>query len=323
MRRAARRAAILALVAAAGAGRAEETVPRVRAWLESGPPEKSFDVVFVGDGYTRADLVADGKFWKDVGRYAKRFLAEPPFCWYRAKTNVRAVFLESAEEGCLPDPAATKPRTALGSFFDSPKGRLLTFRDHAALEAAVERAGQTDVVLVMVNTERYGGAGTVLESVIVRGRPLPAPTFAAQDTASFLIAVHELGHSFAGLADEYVDDAETSTFKLPKGDADLREANVTLAAFVDPAAKGGIRPTTKWAHFAKLPGGAEKSWAHEGGYYRAAGVFRPWPECRMRKRGDAFCPICCEEVSKAVQEAIGEPWDDAAWHVAHPLSLWR
>ena len=45
----------------------------------------------------------------------------------------------------------------------------------------------------------------MLPAIRVRGRPLAAPTFAAQDTTSFMIAIHELGHSFADLADEYVD----------------------------------------------------------------------------------------------------------------------
>jgi hypothetical protein len=45
--------------------------------------------------------------------------------------------------------------------------------------------------------------------------------------------------------------------------------------------------------------------------------------CRMDRRADPFCPVCCEEVSKSIQAALGDPWDDAAWHLAHPLPLWR
>jgi len=318
------RAMVVALLAAATSGRAaDDAGVRVRTWLESGPSQSCFDVVFVGDGYVKGDLVDDGKYWRDVGRYAKRFLEDPPFSWYRTRTNVRAVFLESTESGCAASPEKTTPNTALKSHFDSPKGRLLEFGDGQALRAAVERAGKADLVFVMVNTERYGGAGTTLDAVVVRGRPLPAPTFAAQDTTSFLIALHELGHSLAGLADEYADAKLIDEHPLPGIDGDLAEPNVTMPWRVDPSAKSGLRSETKWAHFAKIAGGAERKWAHEGGYYRDKGVFRPWAKCRMRDHADPFCPVCCEQVAKAIQAATGDSWDDAAWHAAHPLSLWK
>jgi IgA Peptidase M64 len=323
MRRPARLPALALLAALAAGGRAEEDGPRVRTWLDSGPSEKCLDVVFVGDGYVRTDLGDDGKYWRDVGRYAKRFLEDAPFSWYRTRTNVRAVFVESAEQGCAQDADVTEPRTALRSHFDSAKGRLLVFGDAEALRTAVERGGPADIVFVMVNTERYGGGGTVLRGRKARERPLPAPTFAAQDTTSFLIALHELGHSMAGLADEYADAELVSKRPLPAGGQDLAEANVTLAEFVDPGAKNGLRATTKWAHFAALPGGASRKWAFEGGYYRETGVFHPWAECRMRRHADRFCPVCSEEMSKAIQATLGDPWDDAAWHTAHPLATWK
>ena len=74
--------------------------PQVRAWLTSGPSETCVDFVFVGDGYTKKHLGPDGKYWADVKRYASRLVAEPPFSWYRAKLNVRAVYLESKDVGC-------------------------------------------------------------------------------------------------------------------------------------------------------------------------------------------------------------------------------
>lgn len=297
--------------------------PRVRIWRESGQPDRCVDVVFVGDGYTRKQLAATGKLWKDVGRYAKRLLEERPFSSYEDRFNVRAVLLESKDEGCDLSPDSEKVATALQSHFDSPNGRLLAFRDGAALERAVRAAGQTDIVFVMVNTEKYGGAGTVLHSLQVRGRPLPAPTFSAQDTASFLIAVHELGHSFANLADEYVNDGDAPHFPLPKDGADLAQDNVTLAGKFDAASFATLQTTLKWRKFLELPGAKKRPWVHEGAFYRATGVFRPWHECKMRENAAPFCPVCCAEVARSIHAASGTLFDEAAHHKAHPLDSWR
>jgi hypothetical protein len=177
-------------------------------------------------------------------------------------------------------------------------------------------------VFVMVNTERYGGAGTELAELMVRGRPLPAPTYAAQDTRSFLIAVHELGHSFADLDDEYADEDLHGSFPLPEK-GDIPEANVSLEREFERTSFERLKATVKWRHFLELPGAAKAKWFHEGGYYRERGVFRPWPTCRMRDHEDPFCPVCAEEIARTIHAACGLEWDDAAWHKAHPLSQWR
>src|SRR5207249_17274 len=111
---------------------------------------------------------------------------EPPFSWYRAKFNVPAAFLESNAQGCDLAPDEEKVDTALQAYFDKPDGRLLMFKDHVKLKQIVEQCGAPDIVFVMVNTQKYGGAGTTLFDFTVRDRPIPAPTFSAQDTTSFL-----------------------------------------------------------------------------------------------------------------------------------------
>ena len=295
--------------------------PPIRAWLESGPPETRVDVLFVGDGYQRRHLTRSGKYWRDVGRYAKRLFQDAPFTWCKKMFNVRALFLESKDAGCIGSSKVENPQTTLKSKFSG--GRFLGFGDPAALKACLEEAGPVDIVFVMVNTERYGGGGTVLRSIKVRGRPLPAPTFAARDTQSFLVAVHELGHSFAGLADEYVEQGKDSRYPLPKGDKDLRQANVTLARHIDPGSFETVAATAKWKHFLTLRGAKRWTWAYEGGYYRDRGVFRPFPRCRMNVLADPFCPVCAEALAKAIFETCSKAWDGAAYHKAHPLKAWR
>lgn len=295
----------------------------IKIWLESGPSEKCVDVLFVGDGYTAKDLtIQAGKYWKDVQRYAARLFKEEPFLSTKSRFNVRALFVESPQRGCDASPTEEKFHTALESHFDSPEGRLLVFKDARRLKELVEQAGPADLVFVMVNTERYGGAGTVLHELRVRGKPCPAPTFSAQDTASFLIAVHELGHSFAGLVDEYEDEALQKTFPLPEK-GDVSAPNATLPRFFDAKTYESLAKTIKWGHFLALADARKHKWLIEGAYYRAKGVFRPWPTCRMLRHDDAFCPVCAEEVAKAILASCGDTWDDARWHKEHPLSEWR
>jgi len=318
------RAAALMLAALLCASPGEENSKLlVKSWLESGPPDKCVDVLFVGDGYTEKDLtVQAGKYWKDVQRYSIRLFKDEPFLGLKSKFNVRAAFVPSKDRDCDAAPGENKVATALESHFDSKEGRLLVFKDRRRLKAIVEESGGADLVFVMVNTERYGGAGTELNEIKVRGRALPAPTFSAQDTASFLIAVHELGHSFADLADEYVEEPLQATFKIPEK-GDVTSPNATLARCFDASSWDTLAKTVKWKHFMTLPGARKHDWIQEGAYYRDKGVFRPWKVCRMLRHDDPFCPVCCEEVAKSIFAACGDPCDDARWHKAHPLTEWR
>ncbi len=258
--------------------------PEIRRLISSGPVESSVDVVFVGDGYSRRKAA---KFWKDVDRYTKRLLEEPPFSWYKARFNVAGAFREQA---------------ALARILDAVQG--------------------VDIAFIMVNVEKYGGSGSVLYARELGGRSLPAPTFAAQDTTSFLIAIHELGHSFADLADEYEDSAVAARFPVPPS-GDVNAPNATLPGQFDPATFESLKRTVKWKHLLELPGAAKFKWVYEGAYYRAKGVFRPWKRCMMLSLGDPLCPVCAEEMAKVIVETCGEAWDDAAFHKKYPLSIWK
>ena len=301
---------------------AKQKSPGLRVWLETGPRESAVDVLFVGDGYTAKELARSGKYWKDVERCSKRLFQDLPFSAYKGKFNVRALMLDSKQGGCDESADRDEIDTALDCCFDSRDGRLLIFRNSSRLKTLVEQCGQTDIVFVMVNTERYGGGGTLLHELRVRGRPLPAPTYAAQDTRSFLIAVHELGHSFAGLGDEYADENMHETFPLPES-GDISAANLSLGTAFERGSFAGLGQSVKWRHFLELPGANQEKWFHEGGFYRERDVYRPWPICRMRNNDDPFCPVCCEEVARSIHAACGIDWDDAAWHKAHPLAEFR
>ena len=299
----------------------KDTKPKVRVWKEATAAGSRVDVLFVPDGYQRKHLAR--KFWKDVGRYGKRLLKVKPFSDYKDRFQIAGIYLESKDAGCDPDRFGDEVDTALDCHFDSPGGRLLLFRDRKALQAAVGQVPGVDIAFVMVNTERFGGGGAVLPSITHKGWPLPAPVFSAQDTRSFQTALHELGHSMARLADEYIDTNAMNSYPFPEDDADLPYANVTRTNHIDIQSFEKVRETAKWRRFLDLRGAKKHRWAHEGGYFRARGVYRPWPRCKMRVVDDDFCPVCCMEMARAIHRMCDEPFDEDVWLKANPLRQWR
>lgn len=280
----------------------------VRTWMENGPPETSVDVLFVGDGYTADELGPDGKYWLDVRRVASGLFEQAPLVWYRDWFNVRALFLESEERGC--DQGEKLVRTALNAKSDG-RGLWLEDDGRSKLQRLLRGLVEPDVVFVIVNEDFAAGAGGKLADPMARTGTLAMPMFSAGGGRSYEVAAHELGHSFAHLADEYVDD-ELARQGIRDSEAPNACSWFTVLLRNEP-----------WRHFESLPGAARHRWSHEGAAYRAHGWYRPWPRCRMDDASDPFCPVCCEAVARAIFDTCGIEWDDAAYHAAHSLALWE
>jgi hypothetical protein len=128
---------------------------------------------------------------------------------------------------------------------------------------------------VLANTPVYGGGG-IFNSVTIMGSD--HPTFNE-------VLVHEFGHAFGGLADEYFYLTEESD-QYPL-DVEPWEPNITTR--VDFA--------SKWEDM--LPDGAG---LFEGAGYREKGIFRPAPDCRMRtNRCEGFCPVCSRAIVQMIE----------------------
>lgn len=166
-------------------------------------------------------------------------------------------------------------------------------------------------ILILVNTDEYGGGGIYNNYQIA----------AADNQLTLPVAVHEFGHSFGGLADEYFyTEDEDSTYPL---DIEPWEPNITTmvdfeskwADMVTPGTpiptpwtdKGGTREqrmaAAKAAHEAKA-GNTEPLQTvgvYEGGGYKAKGVYRPAETCRMRDNyHPTFCPVCERSLSRLI-----------------------
>jgi len=187
--------------------------------LKNGPPSKKVDLVFVAEGYTAADK---DKFRADVDRAAGWLFEVEPYKSAKAKFNITGVLRPSAEQGMdEPRQNAFKKTLLDASFnaFDLDRYMLID-EGHRLREVAAE--APYDAIVVLVNSKRYGGGGIYNDYCVTT----------VDHAASRGVFVHEFGHSFAGLADEYYASEVSYNDFYPKGVEPL-EPNIT--ALLDPA----------------------------------------------------------------------------------------
>jgi hypothetical protein len=253
-----------------------------------GEPERSLDVVIIADGY--ADRQLD-KARADLKRYAEVLLATPPFDSHRDRISVRGVITPCGQPGPDEPRKGVYGHTAAGSTFDTfGSARYLTTIDNLSLR---DLAGQVpyDTIYLMVNSSRYGGAGIYNFFSI----------FVSDNEYDEYVFIHEFGHGFGGLGDEYYTSSVAYSDFYPRG-VEPWEPNVTAML------KG--RKSVKWESSLskdipvptpETPQFAESIGVFEGAGYSAKGLFRPAIDCKMfSKKEIDFCPVCM----KAVEERI-------------------
>ncbi|MEU9047660.1 MULTISPECIES: M64 family metallopeptidase [unclassified Kitasatospora] len=243
--------------------------------VSSGDPATKLDVVVIGDGYAAQE---QQKFLTDAAEKWREVTAVEPYATYRGLFNVWAVSAVSPESGVTGDPdQATVRHTALGSYFWCDGVERLLCVDEKAVERYAAKAPQADLVLVVANSAKYGGAGynDVKSSLGYEG----IATVAGGNAKSGQIAVHETGHSLGKLADEYAYDGQ-GTYQ---GDEPAQANISTLTA--DRMQQQGTK-WSRWLGQASPDGGTVG--AYEGGGYYPAGLYRPTDNSIMRSLGREF-----------------------------------
>ena len=186
---------------------------------KSGDPHSRVDVAILAEGYTSAE---EGKFRADLARFVKIFLAQEPYASRKDSFNVYGVFKPSQESGCDEPSWGSFKNTALNVTFDSlGSERYVLTEDNRRLRDLAAHVPY-DALLIMVNSPRYGGGG--IYNLYC--------TFTTDNYWSTYVFLHEFGHSFAGLADEYYTSSVAYTEFFAKG-VEPSPPNVT--ALLDPA----------------------------------------------------------------------------------------
>lgn len=183
-----------------------------------GAPEAKVDLLILADGYTAAEK---SKFERDARRLSGALFATQPFARHAQDFNVRLGFVPTGQSGLSNPRKGVWHRSAFDlafNSFDSDR-YVLTFADRELRETAA--AAPYDALILLFNDRKYGGGGIYnLWS-----------TCSADTEPSAYVFVHEFGHAFAGLADEYYT-SQVSYEDLQPAGVEPWEPNVT--ALLDP-----------------------------------------------------------------------------------------
>ena len=229
-------------------------------------------------------------FYQDAQTACESLFAHEPFRSMKNKFNIIAVASPSTDSGVSVPRANQWKQTAVHSHFDTfYSDRYLTTERVKSIHNAL--AGiPYEHIIILANTDVYGGGGIYNSYTLTTAHhPMFKP-----------VVVHEFGHSFAGLADEYFyeDDTMTDTYPL---DIEPWEQNISTRTNFSSKWKdmlpANIPVPTPTTEKGKYPVGV-----YEGGGYSTKGIYRPAYNCRMRtNEHPEFCPVCQRAIRRIIE----------------------
>ena len=243
-------------------------------------------IAFIAEGYTAQELPL---FHADVDTAVQTLFSYEPFKSMRSRFNVVAVDAVSQDSGTSEPSQGIWKNTALHSHFDTfYSSRYLTTLNLKALHDYL--AGiPYEHIIVLVNSSRYGGGG-ILNSYNLTS---------THHQHYKPVLVHEFGHSFAGLGDEYAYESEEASL-YPEGVEPWEPNLTTLTHFEDKwgdlIEEGTPVPTPDSL------GNQGRVGVYEGAGYSLKGVYRPSFDCRMRtNKNPDFCPVCTRAIRRLIK----------------------
>ncbi len=253
--------------------------------IDNGNSANKVDIVFLAEGYTASD---SDKYKKDVEKFTNFLFTYEPFKSNKKNFNIHVIVSISEESGTdIPGDNIWQNTILNSNFYTFGIERYLTTLDFKTVRDIAALAPY-DQIYILVNTEKYGGGGIYnFYNLCVADNPRAPQVF-----------VHEFGHGFGGLADEYwTSDVAVDNY-YP---ADIEPADPNITTLVDF--------NSKWADMidkkTPIPTPATKKYlkkigVFEGGGYVEKGVYRPQQNCLMRSLDYPYCKVC----QRAIQRII-------------------
>lgn len=254
--------------------------------VQNGTPSNKVDLVFMSEGYAEGERE---KFLNDARKMTDYLFSVSPFDKNRENFNISALWTPSLESGTdIPGKNIYRNTRFNSTFYTFDLDRYLTTSDMRTIYDALSGVSW-DHFFVLVNSGQYGGGGFY--------------NFLGIGTTDHFLSkkvmVHELGHSFAGLADEYYD-SQVAYENFYNVEVEPWEPNITTlvdfkSKWKDMLSKGIPVPTPR------EPGFEGKTGVFEGGGYMSKGIYSPVMDCRMKSNApEEFCPVC----QRAIQRVI-------------------
>lgn len=267
--------------------RTKPMVVPLKTICKTASPENAIDIAVIAEGYT---VKQRAKFYRDAKKLAENLFTHEPFAKYKSRINIYAIAAASIDSGVSSPQNGDWRNSALGThYYTFYSDRYLTtlnvhtVHDYAALVPY-------DAIYILANTKTYGGGGIY---------NLYALASADSKRAQSEVTVHEFGHSFAGLGDEYFYDSDVLD-GMYNSKAEPWEPNISSL----------VRFENKWKN--DLPEGytiptlltdenKQTIGVFEGAGYLKKGIYRPYFDCRMRTNAaKGFCPVCEKAVEKRI-----------------------
>lgn len=254
--------------------------------LKGGDANRKVDIVIVPDGYTAAQM---SQFKKDCEKFKNEFFKYEPYTSHKDDFNIHAVLAPSQESGVdEPCKGIWKNTIVSCSYWSLGSERYLMTTDNKTLRDVAANAPY-DQIYILVNSTKYGGGGIFNWYC----------TGVNSNKMAAKIIVHEFGHGFAGLGDEYVGGSEYNDFynlKLEPADPNVTTLVDFDSKWKDMVEQGTPVPTPATSEY------NDKVGVYEGAGYLRKGLYRPMQDCLMNHFGcDAFCPVCQRAIVKMIE----------------------
>lgn len=249
---------------------------------------RCINIAFVAEGYTSSEM---DLYINDAKEAMEALFAHEPFKSARQRFNIVAVKSTSKESGTSIPSKGVWKNTALGSHFDTfYSNRYLTTLNLTTLHDLLAGVPYEHII-ILVNTDEYGGGG-ILNSYVLS---------MAHHRLFKPVVVHEFGHSFGGLGDEYAYEQE----QIPMYPADVEpwEPNITTlkdfhGKWENLIERGTPIPTPESREPDMI---RNRVGVFEGAGYSLKGVYRGTQDCRMRtNENPEFCPVCRQALNRLI-----------------------
>lgn len=249
---------------------------------------RCINIAFVAEGYTSSEM---DLYINDAKEAMEALFAHEPFKSARQRFNIVAVKSTSKESGTSIPSKGVWKNTALGSHFDTfYSNRYLTTLNLKTLHDLLAGVPYEHII-ILVNTDEYGGGG-ILNSYVLS---------MAHHRLFKPVVVHEFGHSFGGLGDEYAYEQE----QIPMYPADVEpwEPNITTlkdfhGKWENLIERGTPIPTPESREPDMI---RNRVGVFEGAGYSLKGVYRGTQDCRMRtNENPEFCPVCRQALNRLI-----------------------